>query len=1363
MKKTAFLLISILSIAQAQLDMSSDKMDFEDNIAEESQSQSNEHIFTNSIVAKPILNDGKPFYVARDPTTGTLDFNIKKTVGIQNDIAVIRKDELSGNSKSGHDINSLGHNNFHDYLNLPVKYSSSKFVYPLISGSYANLKYQGNNKNHVSNHKNYTTLETSTPKYFTHITNQVNNIFTATFKHPDKTQGPVVRITTRRPTTTTTEKPAPETTTEEIITTQSTTVTPLTSPITTPSTSSVKYSSTIVQNSFPSTFKNKYVDSSETRKKTTMATTSTKASESTLPPNPIKFLDDLLESVEKKETKATTYRPHSDSTRLSFTTSMPLLPSAFKPMPTEAQRNDSQKIVFETGSKNPSIMTLSEIINSFSGNDNISNEQNAIPYETADLPQTEVTNTPVSMNTEFTQAPQKEHQRKTLQQQLQKNQQQIKPSFVDLPMHQQANFGPPSHVDFPNEQFEDYVEFENPEDQYANQFVKYEVQKPNVNLVKFQQIPTMNNVLISPGQNSASFVLGSQQSVGSVGIGSSLGVGSNHFTNDNNRPMKVGQVINDEPPMRSQSSITNSNQIQSSIRFPSDSEQTFVNAQIVKGTINMDGSSETVQPPQALSRDQPAPEKPLVFPTNEQNLGPDVMNAELSYGKPASSQANPSQIIFENVNDIYEKINDKKQKQEIVSNELANNKIPANDQTPPRILTPPSPSQNHPFNRQQLHPSQFNVRRPGPQRIPGLPNILPQFRPNAKASQGHAMMYKDVGAIRIPMQGPNPFNRQYGSPVSLPKVGLPPMLPPHSQNPNLRRHQNRPYVSRTNGPNPPSQHPSFDQINEPGGNRRVFRLPQQQLNERFHNQHMNERPQANDRSYMRSPSLSPPGFQLKRPQNGAPETMQMQQRPSNIPPQPDSELNKSSPPPAVQQYAPQVIENDNESNSSSLEPVITLQMLQNKKSGSKLNLPPVPHDVPQDIQAPVPSNHKDEKSKTPSIYVVYPVSANAYENAAPVPSHSNIEDQPVAIGNRGDYQIPGVSEYQNTPFSVVSHFEQEPLLMKKDKKKNQFPYHLERPASNDFKFESPKYGPGPLYNLGEQPTSSRVVNKRPPFAEHPDAAISSTLTRVTEKPIAIAYTPTEPNRNYHTVTNYYQNVHPSHQYSHHFNPYLSGDKFSVPNYGGPVISEILDEKQVDYDYFHRQQQLQQHLNNGEDLDLYKEHYDFQAPFQASVSLNPEVTNPYEGWSIVTQSTDTNKIDRADLHLVDSSEETTTRKFDPNEFQPVFESGFQPIYSGSKVVSTAPELILESSEHPTTLAFTYSTQPIAVSTPSSSSSSTSAESSQEPTSSEETTTKKIEKKKEIDSLEAFFESLTRDYDEEESENKSENESKNRRSL
>lgn len=170
MQSVMILLIALVASAaftHAQLDMLGSKMDFDDNIAEESQ-DSEQHV----LAPQPIFNGGKPFYVARDPQTGTLDFNVKKTVGIQNDIPVSRKDEIASSASKGHDINSIGHT-FHDYLNIPVKYTSSKFVYPLISSSYANMKYQGNNKNQVSNHKNYTQATsqatTMSPKYFTHI------------------------------------------------------------------------------------------------------------------------------------------------------------------------------------------------------------------------------------------------------------------------------------------------------------------------------------------------------------------------------------------------------------------------------------------------------------------------------------------------------------------------------------------------------------------------------------------------------------------------------------------------------------------------------------------------------------------------------------------------------------------------------------------------------------------------------------------------------------------------------------------------------------------------------------------------------------------------------------------------------------------------------------------------------------------------------------------------------------------------------------------------------------------------------------------------------------------------------------------
>jgi hypothetical protein len=1344
-----------LTIVSAQLDMSSDKMKFEDNIAEES-SHSDEAVFAT----KPILNDGKPFFVARDPSTGNLDFNQKKTAGIVNDIPKDTKDELTGfSSKNGHDIGSLGKDFFHDKLNLPVKYSSSKFVYPLISGSYANLKYQGNNKQD-SNHKNYTSTigTTPPPKYYTHIR---DHTFTATFKHP----------TTSFKTTTTTETPRRSseilrTTTTTRTTPKITTKTTTRSPVTTeaPKPTTIKYSSTIIQqNQFPSTFKN-YVDSSETRKKTTskiVETTTTRtptAAQATRPANPVKFVD---EEDDLKFTRPTTYRPPlSQETRLSFSTSMPILkPSAFKPVPTDASLTHSQKIKFEDSSKNPSVMSLSEIFNAIAGG----NDQNSISYDTAESnindQSIEIKTLPPTTTTQKIQ-PQTTTQNS------------IKPQFVDLPVFkpQPSSSSSSSHVNFPTNDnaFQDYVEFENPEDsKYANQYVKYEVQKPSTNLVAFKQIPSMNNVVISPSQNSASFVLGSQQSVGSVGVGSSMGVGTSEFVSSNNGPMKVGQVINEEPPIRG-------NTMQANVRFPIEGQGSYDNAQIVKGTIKLQGpSADVVQPPQALSQNKPTSPKPLVFPSN---VIPQQSHLQQHQQQQQQQQQNnnlnvapldPSKVIFENANDIYEKVNDKIKKQEIMSYEVAGNIAPG-ELKPPNAQQPPN--SQYSFNRQTQppQPPKFNFRRPGnnnnngqrpplpPMTYQQLPNILPQFRPNQKSSHGHPPIFKEMGSIRVPS------NQYMRHPYPAPKVGLPSMMSPPppqstimmvssspSSSPNYRRGPppTRKVINRITGPYPPQE-----------ANRRIYR-PQQASSQIL-----------NDLTYMKPPPITPPNFHLKRILTGNPETLQMIQRPVNVPNIPavnDSELNKSLPP------APStmVTAYEEEGNGTSLEPVVTLQMLQSKKSSGagKLNLPPVNHEIVQDLHSqPIPSNHKEEPAKKPSVYVVYPVQSQAsFEDS----QSSSSDDE------KDEVKEPSIiPEYQNTPFSVVSHFEQEPLLMKKDKKKPpNFPYYLEKPTQQiEMKSDRPSehhYYDASIYNIGEQPNNGK----------HPDA-ISSKLMRATERPIAIAYTPTEPSRVY-TPTSYYR---PHNQYSHYYDPYLSGEKhFSNPNFGRPVIPETHDEKRITFEQYHRQQ-----INNNrkqtqqEPITLQKEHYDFQAPFLASVSLNPEVTNPYEGWAVVTQSSaDTNKIDRAD-HINIDDNELTTKKFDLDQFHPQMESGFMPIYSERRV-STAPEIEPESDElfdesnesterlqaaklvETSSPASTERISTHQTTTTSSllSSIETSSETSKSTTtsSSEESTTVKIEKKQqkkkiEIDSLEAFFESLTRDYDEDESLNKSENESR-----
>lgn len=153
------------------------------------------------------------------------------------------------------------------------------------------------------------------------------------------------------------------------------------------------------------------------------------------------------------------------------------------------------------------------------------------------------------------------------------------------------------------------------------------------------------------------------------------------------------------------------------------------------------------------------------------------------------------------------------------------------------------------------------------------------------------------------------------------------------------------------------------------------------------------------------------------------------------------------------------------------------------------------------------------------------------------------------------------------------------------------------------------------------------------------------LYRLTERPIAIAYTPTEP----------------THYYDH-------GDKFSIANHASSVIPEIRDETDDETDEF----------GNPSRGENYQQ--DFQAPFYPSVSLgnSPDHRN---GWAVLTpptQNTAKNKesINRSDTNVENNDEKSNgheesedmmddvdvnTESFNSESFQPDFQSGFKPIY------------------------------------------------------------------------------------------------------
>lgn len=301
----------------------------------------------------------------------------------------------------------------------------------------------------------------------------------------------------------------------------------------------------------------------------------------------------------------------------------------------------------------------------------------------------------------------------------------------------------------------------------------------------------------------------------------------------------------------------------------------------------------------------------------------------------------------------------------------------------------------------------------------------------------------------------------------------------------------------------------------------------------------------------------------------------------------------------------------------------------------------------------------EEKDNQPGasdnpVYVVYPV-----KQTGSISRQDEELRDPVVVGQRGDEApLPPTeigSGYQNTPFySIHSNREQKPLLTTLQKHlsvpkpaKTNFPYNLEQPGV-DVASEldlSPHRKPLPqsqsLYNIGEQPASSspnilpKILSPVGPFG------------KVTERPIAIAYTPKD--------TSFVQHL-----------PHLHANQYSVPNVDANVIPEIRDAD--------LQTEVSLILGDRRHEAIYpSNHYnqDFQAPFHPSMSVG--ASDVREGWSILKESQTQpdpysinykeNGIDRND----DFSDEILDKKdeddqtFDANQFNPVFEGGFKPIY------------------------------------------------------------------------------------------------------
>lgn len=1115
--------------------------EYEEGASDESSNSDRDIVTSSYILPKQIFNDGKPFYLEKDPVSGILDFNSKKSSGISNVPTII-------NPQTDKDIslntNSVHTPNFHDFLNLPVKYSSSKFVYPLVSSSYANLKYQGNNKNFISNHKNYSTTTTTSPKYYTVPT----KLYTSDAAKVTSQLHTEIQSTSATKSTIPPTRPQPVTT---IRTTISTTVTP------TPTTEATQATTTP-----------KPLFTREPSKYTT-----TKYKYSTIRKRPLSTTTESLKYIQST-TPVTTFSPSTTTVSSSTFSTTPssstiniiqrptTVHSPFRPLPTLGTTTTST-ISYSTRSpgdvyssmsnkKDPNDMSISELFNSLL-DDEMPESSNSQQYDSFSESSVEIeTRKPILQNG----------------------------SFVGV---SDENIG--------------------------NEYVKYEVQrpnivqKPNINVAQYKPVSSMNNIVISPDQDSASFVLGSQQSVGSHYLGSNVketatpnqadtndfkyGTYYNENSYQSMKPQGFVMTRTTEKPTTVEVEPEAAKPLNSGIRFPVDK---FENAPIVTGTFKNDfvapmalpqtGSGHIVFPPNSetvqatvnaqhlaasntdfldstnLVSFQENKEKPIHIQPESVNSnqvislhqvqknqqqhqqGPHTLQftqqqefvqssapqqqqqqqhlhqqqqqqQQQEYESPLQqqfiqpqhqyNQPPPQFVQLQNSHTPFPHPQQQQQNNEPSRpHTLPPNRHPeasniqANYPTISNDLTPPEELHSHP----QQHFDEINHRPPitrPPQHyndltrnpLPGvhrpinndrpLPNILPQFRPNAKIGQGHPHN-KDSPNVRM---GQSPFGAR------LPQTQQ--RIQHNNQNgrpnPSFRRPPSSANAFNSKMAGPP-QPPTPEQMDQ---NRRYFQL----------------RPSPNERVYNFPPRHYIDGIP---PQRHSGVDIAESKSDTQLPIYENNEFQRNIPRRSVGQMPDRIEER------GKLEPVVTLQMIQYQKllqkDASKTNVNALPHNKNPD--APVSIHSASDK---PPVYVVYPVKTSPMK----LDVVGQKEVDPVVVGQRGEQSplppseinsIGTGNEYQNTPFTVIRQ-EQEPILMVKQKNnppgnKQQFPYPLERPengleANGQIYFKKdPFYGNNGVYNLGEEPVDAqgKVVNRGTfNLNRNNDEKISSKLTR----------------------------------------------------------------------------------------------------------------------------------------------------------------------------------------------------------------------------------------------------------------------------
>ncbi|XP_044270712.1 uncharacterized protein LOC123015181 [Tribolium madens] len=1088
-----------------------------------------------------IFNKGKPFYLEKDPLTGKIDFDSKTaTLRLDDDLYdyvdeepssdiydksnIDRKDGSLGSHRPS-DINQLTPN-FHDFLNLPVKYNSDKYVYPLISSSYANTKIQGNiNKYH--NHKDYsvktsTVKPTGSPTYY---------------KSPNYYSSPKTTETTTTTTTTTT----PKTTTEVYLT----------------STSKNLMNSEINHPSFHEDFEDYY--------------------EETERPNQIYLTTKNVNNIylTTKAPSTTTRRVLSVFEQL-FGEYDEIVPTTEKPKPPKEIKTDKplqsapSDLHYPNSHAGPNVLTGSSMglesasyeyedyEEKINHEDNVAMENKPVKEVQNDITSsttapTTTTSTTQSTTTSTTTQPsttkRQVYDEYDYEERENDTKKEVRPTqpptstmkVTSLPLGE-------NHITNLNNHQSIIVATQNLREQLNNEKV---VPKPFG--YEKQQPPSTSNIHIAPDQDMVSFVVGNHQNVeGNQYVGTSLK--ESPYDSNPFRPLygqqpqyskgTVSYTVQASPAQNyppAASSVTIQPQKNSeaslAIGVPINSLKQ-VPGQVVDEKLEI--GDEKIEYPKGTGGK-------IVFPDDKQQVGnlipplqpPPIREVLQLNSKPMYHQL-PSDLTPPKEKDV-------------VPNASS------------RIDRPRPPWDPRPGHFYSGKPEYVRPPRPPPEiaykRIDNLPNILPQFRPNMKSN--------------VP---PHYLNRQ----------------------PLLERPSNRPigFFEKLQPPPPPKNLHNLRKIPPPPP-------PPNQI-----------RPVAEDRIINEAPKkLLPDQFFYQSP----PKVVLGTRRIANL----DGDVE-------------------------------TLQMIQAKKGEKK------------EIQPEVVTEKSNSGTDKP-LYVVYPV------NTPPIKLDvidSNTKES-VVIGTRAELPLPPSKINQSFDY------EQNPILNPKDRNdapilkphprptfpiKSDFPYPLERPDPSVLNPAVPEVPSKNGNNLDEadnfvvsgnqwntigENIESRIVNGHKVSSSN---QISVTLKTYTEKPIAVAYTPTEPHRH--------------------------DDKYSMPNYGSPVIPEIrlgtvssahLGHGNPDNEFTvsavmhtHPQVELKEkydeppnHKSDTENLPNIQQ--DFQAPFQASVNID----SMSQGWSVVR---DKNKSTTEIGEEVTTLPLATTSEFDIENFKPQLIGGFKPIYN-----------------------------------------------------------------------------------------------------